>query len=161
MGVMSMHAVPPEPRRETSRKPGLQWHEYDPNRLKQSALTSHRTSWVPHSFTSGTGETGQLTGGERAGPDDRGEGAGPAAPTCCRHRHHGGAAPVPTDVGGDQPLQAGVDDPVDLTTSWDLTHLDPEDEESPGVQPAHARTHARVSREQRDRGQDGGQGPTV
>lgn len=53
-GFVSTHTVPPDPRRDSSLKPGLQRHEYVPNWFTQSALTSHNTSWVPHSFTSGT-----------------------------------------------------------------------------------------------------------
>lgn len=145
MDVVSMHTVPPEPRREPSRKPGLQRHEYEPNPLTQSAFMSHRTSWVPHSFTSETGY--RLVSNRRSLSLVTPPGGVPGAPpTCCGHRHNDGAAPASSDVSGDQPLQGGVDDPVDLQTSRFLPDLYPEDEERSGVQPAHARTHASATR---------------
>lgn len=139
MDVGSMHTVPPEPRREPSRKPGLQRHEYDPKTLTQSALTSHRTSWVPHSFTSETVYR-LLSNRSHQGCSSIVPGA---RPTCCGHGHDDGAAPTSSDVSGDQPLQGGVDDPVDPQTSRFLADLYPEDEERSGVQPAHARTRQR------------------
>lgn len=142
-----MQAVPPEPRRDPSRKPGLQRHEYDPNQLTQSAFMSHRTSWVPHSLTSETvyGLVQALLTQSRLNCQTsaaRGR-CRRSKPTCRRHRHDDGAAPAARDVSGDQPLQGGVDDPVDLRISWFLTDLYPNDEERSSVQPA--RTHAHAS----------------
>lgn len=68
-----------------------------------------------------------------------------AHPTCCRHRHNDGAAPASSDISGNQPLQSGMDDPVDLKISRFLTDLYPENEERPSIQPAY--THASISDE--------------
>lgn len=106
---------------------------------------SHRTSWVPHSFTSETVYRLVYYGSPTAGLlFHRPTGGVPGArPTCCGHGHDDGAAPASSDVSGDQPLQGGVDDLVDPQTSRFLPDLYPEDEERSGVQPAHARTRQR------------------